>query len=148
MLIMFLLGFNLDTFEIIFIVVPITTPFLLALDVDSIWLGVLVGVNLRTSFLTPPFGFALFYLRDVAPADLPTSAIYKGIIPFVVLQIVAIAILFAVPQLIARLPQVIQCRYVSPFCRAARSLHAPPAAGRSGSGGCRRQICQFRATVR
>ena len=97
MLIMFLLGFILDTFEIIFIVIPITAPVLLALDVDPVWLGVIVGVNLQTSFLTPPFGFALFYLRGVAPAELPTSAIYSGILPFVVLQIVAIAILFAFP---------------------------------------------------
>ncbi len=81
MLIMFFLGFILDTFEIIFIVIPITAPVLLMLDVDPIWLGVLVGVNLQTSFLTPPFGFALFYLRGVAPPGLPTSAIYKGVLP-------------------------------------------------------------------
>ena len=98
MVIMFFLGFILDTFEIIFIVIPITAPVLLALDVDPVWLGVMVGVNLQTSFLTPPFGFALFYLRGVAPAELPTSAIYKGILPFVMLQIVAIAILFAFPN--------------------------------------------------
>ncbi|WP_261368129.1 TRAP transporter large permease [Pseudosulfitobacter koreensis] len=107
MVIMFFLGFILDTFEIIFIVIPITAPVLLALDVDPIWLGVMVGVNLQTSFLTPPFGFALFYLRGVAPAELPTSAIYKGIIPFVFLQIVAIAILFAFPQLVTWLPRLI-----------------------------------------
>src|SRR5690606_38205947 len=74
MAIMFVLGFILDTFEIIFIVIPITAPILLALDVDPLWLGVIVGVNLQTSFLTPPFGFSLFYLRGVAPPDLPTSA--------------------------------------------------------------------------
>ncbi len=107
MAIMFLLGFILDTFEIIFIVIPITAPVLLALDVDPVWLGVLVGVNLQTSFLTPPFGFALFYLRGVAPADLPTSAIYKGILPFVLLQIVAIAILFAFPGIVTWLPRLI-----------------------------------------
>ncbi len=107
MVIMFFLGFILDTFEIIFIVIPITAPVLLALDVDPIWLGVMVGVNLQTSFLTPPFGFALFYLRGVAPADLPTSAIYKGILPFVVLQIIAIAILFVFPQIVTWLPQLI-----------------------------------------
>ncbi|SHF42179.1 TRAP transporter, DctM subunit [Loktanella atrilutea] len=107
MAIMFLLGFILDTFEIIFIVIPITAPVLLALDVDPVWLGVLVGVNLQTSFLTPPFGFALFYLRGVAPADLPTSAIYKGIIPFVILQIIAIAILFAFPGIVTWLPRLI-----------------------------------------
>ncbi|WP_050527673.1 TRAP transporter large permease [Pseudorhodobacter aquimaris] len=107
MLIMFFLGFILDTFEIIFIVIPITAPVLLALDVDPVWLGVLVGVNLQTSFLTPPFGFALFYLRGVAPDTLPTSAIYKGILPFVVLQIIAIAILFAFPEIVTWLPRVI-----------------------------------------
>ncbi|MBR9863177.1 MAG: TRAP transporter large permease subunit [Rhodobacteraceae bacterium] len=107
MAIMFVLGFILDTFEIIFIVIPITAPILLALDVDPIWLGVIVGVNLQTSFLTPPFGFALFYLRGVAPDGLPTSAIYKGILPFVLLQIVAIACLFLFPQIVTWLPKVI-----------------------------------------
>lgn len=107
MIIMFFLGFILDTFEIIFIVIPITAPVLLALDVDPVWLGVLVGVNLQTSFLTPPFGFALFYLRGVAPEDLPTSAIYKGILPFVALQIVAIAILFIFPEIVTWLPRLV-----------------------------------------
>ncbi|ADZ69802.1 TRAP transporter large permease [Polymorphum gilvum] len=107
MLIMFLLGFILDTFEIIFIVIPITAPILLALDVDPVWLGVLVGVNLQTSFLTPPFGFALFYLRGVAPASLSTLAIYKGVIPFVLLQLVAIGLLFAFPQIVTWLPKVL-----------------------------------------
>ncbi len=107
MLIMFFLGFILDTFEIIFIVIPITAPVLLMLDVDPIWLGVLVGVNLQTSFLTPPFGFALFYLRGVAPPGLPTSAIYKGVLPFVVLQIIAIAILFAFPEIVTWLPRMV-----------------------------------------
>jgi tripartite ATP-independent transporter DctM subunit len=104
MLIMFLLGFILDTFEIIFIVIPITAPVLLALDVDPIWLGVMVGVNLQTSFLTPPFGFALFYLRGVAPRTVSTGMIYRGAIPFVILQLIAIAVLFAFPQLITWLP--------------------------------------------
>ena len=107
MAIMFVLGFILDTFEIIFIVIPITAPILLALDVDPVWLGVIVGVNLQTSFLTPPFGFALFYLRGVAPTGLPTSAIYKGILPFVVLQIIAIAILFVFPGIVTWLPRLI-----------------------------------------
>lgn len=107
MAIMFLLGFILDTFEIIFIVIPITAPVLLAMDVDPVWLGVLVGVNLQTSFLTPPFGFALFYLRGVAPPELPTSAIYKGILPFVGLQITAIAILFLFPGIVTWLPRLI-----------------------------------------
>ncbi|MBB3713505.1 tripartite ATP-independent transporter DctM subunit [Limimaricola variabilis] len=107
MAIMFVLGFILDTFEIIFIVIPITAPILLALDIDPIWLGVLVGMNLQTSFLTPPFGFALFYLRGVAPDDLPTSAIYRGIIPFVMLQLIGIAALFFFPQIVTWLPTVL-----------------------------------------
>lgn len=107
MLIMFLLGFILDTFEIIFIVIPITAPILLTLGVDPIWLGVAVGVNLQTSFLTPPFGFSLFYLRGVAPARVTTGMIYKGVIPFVLLQIVAIILLFAFPDLATWLPRLI-----------------------------------------
>ncbi|WP_127754065.1 MULTISPECIES: TRAP transporter large permease subunit [unclassified Devosia] len=107
MLIMFMLGFILDTFEIIFIVIPITAPVLLALGVDPIWLGVMVGVNLQTSFLTPPFGFALFYLRGVAPPRVSTGMIYRGIIPFVLLQILALFILFFFPQLITWLPSML-----------------------------------------
>jgi TRAP transporter, DctM subunit len=107
MLVMFLLGFILDTFEIIFIVIPITAPVLLALDVDPIWLGVMVGVNLQTSFLTPPFGFALFYLRGVASSKISTGMIYKGAIPFVILQIIALFVLFAFPQLITWLPDLL-----------------------------------------
>jgi len=107
MFIMFLLGFILDTFEIIFIVIPITAPILLALDVDPVWLGIIVGVNLQTSFLTPPFGFALFYLRGVAPHSVSTTMIYKGVMPFVGLQVLAIAILFAFPEIATWLPKVI-----------------------------------------
>ncbi|GAA4224146.1 TRAP transporter large permease subunit [Sagittula sp. NFXS13] len=107
MAIMFVLGFILDTFEIIFIVIPITAPILLAMDINPVWLGVMVGVNLQTSFLTPPFGFALFYLRGVAPDNVPTSAIYRGILPFVLLQILAIALLFAFPGVVTWLPSLI-----------------------------------------
>ncbi len=107
MLIMFLLGFILDTFEIIFIVIPITAPVLLALDVNPIWLGVMVGVNLQTSFLTPPFGFALFYLRGVASKAVSTGMIYRGAVPFVILQLLALVLLFVFPQLITWLPSVI-----------------------------------------
>lgn len=107
MLIMFVLGFILDTFEIIFIVIPITAPVLLMLGLDPIWLGVMVGVNLQTSFLTPPFGFSLFYLRSVAPNSISTGMIYKGVIPFVGLQIFAIALLFIFPELVTWLPKVL-----------------------------------------
>lgn len=107
MAVMFLLGFILDTFEIIFIVIPITAPVLLNLGVDPLWLGVLVGMNLQTSFLTPPFGFSLFYLRGVAPATVTTGHIYRGAAPFVALQLVAIAILLSFPALATWLPKVI-----------------------------------------
>ncbi len=107
MLIMFVLGFIIDTFEIIFIVIPITAPILLMLGLDPIWLGVMVGVNLQTSFLSPPFGFALFYLRGVAPPSVTTGEIYKGAIPFVILQIIAIALLFIFPELVTWLPKAL-----------------------------------------
>jgi tripartite ATP-independent transporter DctM subunit len=107
MLIMFVLGFILDTFEIIFIVIPITAPVLLMLGLDPIWLGVMVGVNLQTSFLTPPFGFSLFYLRSVAPNSISTGMIYKGVIPFVCLQVLALALLFVFPELVTWLPKVL-----------------------------------------
>jgi len=107
MFVMFLLGFILDTFEIIFIVIPITAPVLLNLGVDPLWLGVLVGVNLQTSFMTPPFGFSLFYLRGVAPSSVTTGMIYKGVAPFVVLQIVAIALVLTFPALATWLPKAI-----------------------------------------
>ncbi len=107
MLTMFVLGFILDTFEIIFIVLPITAPTLLLLGVDPIWLGVMIGVNLQTSFLTPPFGFALFYLRGVAPSNVTTGMIYKGAIPFVFLQVIVITLLFVFPEVVTWLPSVL-----------------------------------------
>jgi tripartite ATP-independent transporter DctM subunit len=106
MLVMFILGFFLDTFEIIFIMVPITAPVLLGFEgVDAIWLGVMFGVNLQTSFLTPPFGFSLFYLRGVAPRSVSTGAIYRGIIPFVALQCLCLFLLWQVPALATWLPR-------------------------------------------
>ncbi len=107
MIIMFVLGFILDTFEIIFIVLPITAPTLLFLGIDPVWLGVMIGVNLQTSFLTPPFGFALFYLRGVAPNQVSTGMIYRGAVPFVGLQIVAIILLFIFPGLVLWLPSIL-----------------------------------------
>jgi tripartite ATP-independent transporter DctM subunit len=107
MIIMFILGFILDTFEIIFIVLPITAPTLLLLGVDPVWLGVMIGVNLQTSFLTPPFGFSLFYLRGVAPNSVSTMMIYKGAVPFVALQILAIVLLFLFPGLVTWLPSIL-----------------------------------------
>ncbi|MBA3324759.1 MAG: TRAP transporter large permease subunit [Rhodobacteraceae bacterium] len=107
MLLMFVLGFILDTFEIIFIIIPVTAPVLLMMDFDPIWLGVLVAVNLQTSFLTPPFGFSLFYLRSVAPRGVSTGQIYRGVIPFVFLQLIALGILIAFPEIVTWLPDLI-----------------------------------------
>jgi tripartite ATP-independent transporter DctM subunit len=107
MLVIFLLGFILDFIEITFVVVPIVGPVLMAMGVDPIWLGVLIAVNLQTSFLTPPFGFALFYLRGVAPDSVSTEAIYKGVVPFIVLQLVLLALLLVWPALATWLPQTI-----------------------------------------
>ncbi len=105
MLVIFVLGFFLDTFEIIFIVVPIAAPALIKLGVDPVWLGVMIGVNLQTSFLTPPFGFALFYLRGVAGKLLRTADIYRGAVPYVALQVLGLALLWAAPGLATRLPE-------------------------------------------
>ena len=107
MLVMFVLGFILDTFELIFIIIPITAPALLHLGVDPVWLGVLVGVNLQTSFMTPPFGFSLIYLRGVAPRTISTGDMYRGALPFVGLQMVALAIVLMFPALATWLPKVI-----------------------------------------
>lgn len=104
MLVIFLLGFILDFIEIIFVVVPIVGPILLAMGLDPVWLGVMLALNLQTSFLTPPFGFALFYLRGVAPPEVPTATIYRGVIPFIALQLLMLGILAAWPELATWLP--------------------------------------------
>jgi tripartite ATP-independent transporter DctM subunit len=107
MLVMFLLGFILDFIEITFVVVPIVAPILLSLGFDPIWLGVMIAVNLQTSFLTPPFGFALFYLRGVADESVATSAIYRGVIPFVGIQLGLLAMLWLFPDIVTWLPGAI-----------------------------------------
>ena len=107
MLVMFLLGFILDFIEITFVVVPIVAPILFIMGIDPVWLGIMFAINLQTSFLTPPFGFALFYLRGVAPKEIPTSAIYKGVIPFIAIQILTMAILVFWPELATWLPNLI-----------------------------------------
>ena len=107
MLVMFLLGFVLDFIEITFVVVPIVGPVLMAMGVNPIWLGVMIALNLQTSFLTPPFGFSLFYLRSVCPANVPTSAIYRGVIPYIIIQVVLLCLLALWPQLITWLPGVV-----------------------------------------
>jgi len=108
MLVVFLLGFMLDFIEITFVVVPIVGPVLLAMGIDPIWLGVLLAANLQTSFLTPPFGFALFYLRGVTPSSVPTADIYRGAVPFVLLQLLLIAILICFPALATWLPEQLE----------------------------------------
>ena len=107
MLAMFLLGFVLDFIEITFVVVPIVAPIILALGVDPVWLGILIAINLQTSFLTPPFGFALFYLRGVAPESIETKAIYKGALPFVAIQLFMLLLIALFPELVTWLPNKI-----------------------------------------
>ncbi len=107
MLIMFVLGFFLDFIEITFVVVPIVAPILLQMGYDPIWLGVMMAVNLQTSFLTPPFGFALFYLRGVAPDSIKTGDIYRGVIPFVFIQIAMLGLLVLYPKTATWLPEMI-----------------------------------------
>jgi tripartite ATP-independent transporter DctM subunit len=107
MLVMFLLGFVLDFIEITFVVVPIVGPVLLAMGLDPVWLGIMIAINLQTSFLTPPFGFALFYLRGVAPPEVTTAQIYRGVIPFVAIQLFALLMLSLFPDLVTWLPNKI-----------------------------------------
>lgn len=104
MAVIFVLGFVLDFIEITFVVVPIVGPILLMMGVDPIWLGIMIAINLQTSFLTPPFGFALFYLRGVAPDSVSTGAIYRGVIPFIVIQLLVMAAIWVWPQLATWLP--------------------------------------------
>ena len=107
MLLMFLLGFVLDFIEITFVVVPIVGPVLLAMGIDPVWLGIMIALNLQTSFLTPPFGFALFYLRGVAPAEVSTRQIYAGVAPFIGLQLLMLLMLALWPKIATWLPDVI-----------------------------------------
>jgi len=104
MLLMFLLGFVLDFIEITFVVVPIVGPVLLAMGIDPVWLGIMIAINLQTSFLTPPFGFALFYLRGVAPAEVSTRQIYAGVAPFIALQLLMLTLLAMWPSIATWLP--------------------------------------------
>ena len=107
MLLMFVLGFVLDFIEITFVVVPIVGPVLLAMGADPVWLGIMIAVNLQTSFLTPPFGFSLFYLRGVAPRSVETRHIYKGAAPFVGLQLLTLLALALWPQMATWLPSLL-----------------------------------------
>ncbi len=108
MVVMFALGFFLDFIQIVFVVVPIVAPVLFLMDINPIWLGVMMAMNLQTSFLTPPFGYALFYLRGVAPEDkVKTTDIYRGVLPFILIQVVALIILYNFEGLVTWLPAVI-----------------------------------------
>ena len=107
MVAMFVMGFFLDFLEIIFIMVPLVGPPLISMGFDPIWLGIMISVNLQTSFLTPPFGFSLFYLRGVAPPEVSTKDIYLGVLPFIGLQIIALLLFWIYPQIILWLPKLI-----------------------------------------
>ncbi|MDX1419165.1 MAG: TRAP transporter large permease subunit [Rubricoccaceae bacterium] len=99
----FVLGFFIDFFEIAFIIVPLLAPAAALLGVDLVWFGVMLGMNLQTSFLTPPFGFALFYLRGVAPPEVQTTDLYRGVVPFIVIQLIGLSLLFLFPELVTGL---------------------------------------------
>ena len=96
----FILGFFIDFFEIAFIILPLLVPAANLLGIDLVWFGVMIGMNLQTSFLTPPFGFSLFYLRGVTPEEIPTTQIYKGAIPFILIQVIALGLIIAFPELV------------------------------------------------
>ena len=104
MVLIFLLGFILDFIEISFVIVPIVGPVLMAMGADPIWLGIMIAINLQTSFLTPPFGFALFYLRGVAPENIKTISLYKGVIPFIIIQLGLLILLAIFPTIVTFLP--------------------------------------------
>ena len=104
MLVLFFLGFFLDFIEITFIVVPILAPIITDLGFDPLWFSILIAVNFQTSFLTPPFGFALFYLKGVSPIEVTTGHIYRGIIPFVIIQLMGLALIIFFPKIVTWLP--------------------------------------------
>ena len=107
MLAIFIAGFFIDFIEITFIIVPVVAPIFVHLNVNLLWLGILIAMNLQTSFLTPPFGFSLFYLKGVAPASVTTGHIYRGIIPFIVIQLVTLALVILFPQMATYLPSIV-----------------------------------------
>ena len=107
LLMMFFLGFILDFIEIIFIIIPLFGPILFTLGFDPIWVGILIAMVLQTSFLTPPFGFSLFYLRGVAPKNINTLEIYKGVYPFIIIQVLVIGVIFLFPSIATFLPKLI-----------------------------------------
>ena len=108
LIVVFVAGFFIDFIEIIFIIVPVITPILIALDIDLIWVGIMLAINLQTSFLTPPFGFSLFYLKSVSPKEIRTTDIYKGVIPFVIIQLLFLIYLFFNPEFIYLIPEFLE----------------------------------------
>ena len=100
MVVIFIAGFFIDFIEIIFIIIPVVTPIFNAFDMNMLWVGILIALNLQTSFLTPPFGFALFYLKGVAPPEVKTSQIYKGIVPFIIIQLIVLGVVIFFPEII------------------------------------------------
>jgi tripartite ATP-independent transporter DctM subunit len=100
MLVVFIAGFFIDFIEIIFIIVPVVAPIFIALDIDLIWVGILLAINLQTSFLTPPFGFSLFYLRGVAPPEVTTNHLYRGILPYIIIQLLFLVLIIVFPDVI------------------------------------------------
>ncbi|MFL2813551.1 MAG: TRAP transporter large permease subunit, partial [Candidatus Puniceispirillales bacterium] len=107
MLTIFILGFFLDYIEIIFVIIPLVGPSLIANGADPLWLGILISLNLQTSFLTPPFGFSLFFLRGVAPDHIKTINMYKGVIPYIFIQIISIFLVFWFPKIATWLPRLL-----------------------------------------
>ena len=114
MVAIFLLGFFLDYIEIIFVIVPLVGPILIANGADPLWLGILISLNLQTSFLTPPFGFSLFFLRGVAPKEIQTRNIYKGVVPFIGIQVLAIMVVGFFPGIATWLPNLMFYRIIAP----------------------------------
>ena len=107
MVILFLLGFFLDFIEITFIVIPIVAPIVIDLGINPLWLCVLIAINFQTSFLTPPFGFALFYLKGVCPPQVTTAEIYRGIVPFVIIQLIGLTMVIFFPKMATWLPSIL-----------------------------------------
>ena len=107
MVMIFIAGFFIDFIEITFIIVPVVVPIFISLNIDLVWVGILIAINLQTSFLTPPFGFSLFYLKGVAPEGITTKHIYKGIIPYVAIQLTGLALVILFPELALWLPRVL-----------------------------------------
>jgi len=108
MLVVFVAGFFIDFIEIIFIIVPVVAPVFARLGVDPVWVGILLALNLQTSFLTPPFGFSLFYLKGVAPKEITTAHLYRGIVPFVMIQLLFLFLVALFPEIVTFLPNLMK----------------------------------------